>query len=252
MEVFMGRVQNKVAIVTGAGKGIGSAIAKALASEGAAVVVNYANSKDAAEATVEAITAAGGKAVAAQGDVSKAEDAERLFKLAEDTFGAVTVLVNNAATGKFAPFDAITEADYRQLFDTNVLGTIQMTLAALRHFPEGGGSIVNIGTISSKNPVPMTSVYSASKAAIDTLTLSLAKELGPRNIRVNVVAPGYTETDQTKGFDQSDFGKTLLSAVPLGGRFGQPEDITPSVVFLASDDSAWLTGERINASGGAH
>ena len=248
----MGKLRNKVAIVTGAGKGIGSAIAKALAGEGAAVVINYANSKEAAEATANAIIAAGGKAVTAQGDVAKAADAERLFKIAEDNFGPATVLVNNAAVGHFASFEETTEADFHRMFSANVLGTFQMTKAALRHFPKSGGSIVNIGTISSQNPVPMTSVYSASKAAIDTLTLSLAKELGSRNIRVNVVAPGYTETDQTKGFDQSDFGKALLKAVPLGQRFAQPEDITPSVVFLASDEAAWLTGERINASGGVH
>lgn len=248
----MGKVQGKVAIVTGGGKGIGSAIAKALAVEGAAVVVNYANSKPAAEATVQAIEAAGGRAIAVRADVTKAEDAERLFRLAEETFGPVTVLINNAAVGAFAPFEATSEDDYRRIFDNNVLGTIQMTHAALRYFPKTGGSIVNIGTISSQNPVPMTSVYSASKAAIDTLTLSLARELGPRGIRVNVVAPGYTETDQTRGFSDSDFGKGLLAAVPLRQELARPEDITPSVVFLASDDAAWVTGERINASGGVH
>jgi 3-oxoacyl-[acyl-carrier protein] reductase len=252
MEVFMGKVQGKVAIVTGGAKGIGSAIAKALAAEGAAVVVNYARSKDAAEATVKAIEAAGGRAVAAQADVSKAEDAERLFALAKQTYGPANVLINNAAIGAFAPFENASEADYRRIFDANVLGTIQMTRAALKHFPESGGSIVNIGTISSQNPVPMTSLYSASKAAIDTLTLSLARELGPRKIRVNVVAPGYTETDQTKGFGETDFGKGLLKAVPLRQELARPEDITPSVVFLASDDSAWVSGERINASGGVH
>jgi len=248
----MGKVQGKIAIVTGAGKGIGSAIAKALAAEGASVVVNYVNSKDAAEATVKAIKAAGGKAVAVQGDVSKASVAEQLFKAAEEAFGPVTVLVNNAALGKFAPFEATSEDDYRSIFDANVLSTIQMTQAAIRHFPRTGGSIVNIGTISSQNPVPMTSVYSASKAAIDTLTLSLARELGARNIRVNVVAPGYTETDQTKGLGDTDFGKALLLGVPLRQELARPEDITPSVVFLASDDSAWVSGERINASGGVH
>ncbi len=248
----MGKVQGKVAIVTGGGKGIGSAIAKALAAEGAAVLVNYANSKEAAQATVQAITAAGGRAVAAQADVSKAADADRLFALAEEAFGPVTVLINNAAIGKFAPFEATSEADYHQIFDSNVLGTIHMVQAALRHFPQSGGSIVNIGTISSQNPVPMTSVYSASKAAIDTLTLSLARELGQRNIRVNVVAPGYTDTDQTKGLGDTDFGKALLQAVPLRQDLARPEDIAPSVVFLASDDAAWVTGERINASGGVH
>ncbi|MDB5587179.1 MAG: short-chain dehydrogenase [Devosia sp.] len=248
----MGKVQGKVAIVTGGAKGIGSAVAKALAAEGAAVLVNYSSSKEAAEATVAAIVSAGGRAVAAQGDVSKAQDAERLFALAEENFGPVMVLVNNAAIGAFAPFEDTTEADYHRIFTSNVLGTIQMIQAALKHFPKAGGSIVNIGTISSQNPVPMTSVYSASKAAVDTLTLALAKELGSRNIRINVVAPGYTATDQTKGFEDADFGRALLQAVPLRQELARPEDIAPSVVFLASDEAAWLTGERISASGGAH
>jgi len=248
----MGRVQGKVAIVTGAGKGIGSAIAKALAAEGASVVVNYSSSGDAAAATVKAITSAGGKAIAAQGDVSKAEDAEMLFAAAENAFGPVNVLVNNAAVGMFAPFEGTTEANYHHIFTNNVLGAFQMMQAALRHFPQEGGSIVNVGTISTRNPVPMTSIYSASKAAIDTLTLSLAKELGPRNIRVNVVAPGFTATDSTKGFDESDLGRSLLMGVPLGNRLAEPEEIAPSVVFLESDDAACLTGEQINASGGAH
>lgn len=246
----MGKIQGKVAIVTGAGKGIGSAIAKALAAEGAAVVVNYAKSREAAEATVAAIVAAGGKAVVAQGDATKAADAENLFVVAEKAFGPVSVLINNAAIGAFAPFDSMSDDDYRRIFDGNVLSVIQMSKAALRHFPKTGGSIVNIGTISSQNPVPMTSIYSASKAAIDTLTLSLAREFGERNIRVNVVAPGYTATDQTKGFADSDFGAALLQGVPLRKELARPEEIAPSVIFLASDDAAWVTGERINASGG--
>jgi 3-oxoacyl-[acyl-carrier protein] reductase len=250
MEGFMDRLKGKVAIVTGAGKGIGSAIAKALAAEGASVLVNYATSKAAAEATVEAIVAAGGVAVAAQGDVKKMADAENLFVVAEKTLGQVSVLINNAAIGAFAPFEATTDEDYHRIFDNNVLATIQMSKAALRHFPKSGGSIVNIGTISSQNPVPMTSVYSASKAAIDTLTVSLAREFGPRNIRVNVVAPGYTATDQTKGLGDSDFGAALLNGVPLRKELARPEEIAPSVVFLASDEAAWVTGERINASGG--
>ena len=246
----MSRLQGKVAIVTGAGKGIGAAIAKALAAEGASVLVNYATSKAAAEATVAAIVAAGGVAVAAQGDVKKAAEAENLFAVAEKTLGPVSVLINNAAIGAFAPFEATSEEDYHRIFDNNVLATIQMCKAALRHFPVSGGSIVNIGTISSQNPVPMTSVYSASKAAIDTLTMSLAREFGPRKIRVNVVAPGYTATDQTQGFEGSDFGQALLAGVPLRKELARPEEIAPSVVFLASDEAAWVTGERINASGG--
>jgi 3-oxoacyl-[acyl-carrier protein] reductase len=248
----MDRLKGKVAIVTGAGKGIGAAIAKGLAAEGAAVVVNYSKSKGAAEATAKAITAAGGKAIAVGADVSKAGEVDRLFEAAKAAFGAPSVLVNNAAVGAFNSFEGYSEADYRAIFDANVLGTINTSKAAIREFPASGGSIVNISTISSQNPVPMTSFYSASKAAIDTLSLALAKELGGRNIRVNTVAPGYTDTDQTVMMRETDFGKGLISAVPLGGRLGRPEEIVPSVVFLASDESGWLTGERLHASGGVH
>ena len=238
----MGKLNNKVAIVTGAARGIGAGIAKRLAAEGAAVVVNYASSREAAERTVKEIVAAGGKATAVQGDVAEA---------AEIAFGKPSILINNAATASFGTFEETSEADYRRLFDTNVLGTILTTKAAMRHFPETGGSIVNIGTISSWNPVPNTSLYSASKAAIDTLTLSLSRELGARNIRVNIVAPGYTHTEMTEGMVGTDFGNMLIAGVPLGQRFGKPDDIAPTVAFLASDEAAWLTGERINASGGA-
>jgi 3-oxoacyl-[acyl-carrier protein] reductase len=248
----MDRLKGKVAIVTGAAKGIGAAIAKGLAAEGAAVVVNYANSKLAAEATAKAITAAGGRALAFQADVSKAGDVQRLFDAAKSAFGAPSVLINNAAVGAFNSFEGYSEADYRTIFDANVLGTINTSQAAIREFPKTGGSIVNISTISSQNPVPMTSFYSASKAAIDTLSLALAKELAGRNIRVNTVAPGYTDTDGTVMMRETDFGKGLISAVPLGGRLARPEEIVPSVVFLASDESGWLTGERLNASGGVH
>jgi 3-oxoacyl-[acyl-carrier protein] reductase len=248
----MGKLSNKVAIVTGAAKGIGAAIAKTMAAEGAAVVVNFATSAEAARKTVEAITAAGGRAIAVSADVKDAEAVEKLFAEAETAFGPVNVLVNNAATGGFSTFEATDEVAFRSYFDNNVLGVYQTTQAALRHFPKAGGAIVNIGTISSTNPVPMTSVYSASKAAIDTLSIALARELGPRNIRVNVVAPGYTVTDITRDAVDSDFGKMLAAGVPLGQRFAQPEEIAPTVVFLASDDAAWLTGERIRASGGVH
>lgn len=248
----MGKLDNKVAIVTGAAKGIGAAIARAMAHEGAAVVVNYASSATAAQQTIEAITAAGGRAIAMQADVKQADEVEKLFAAAEAAFGPVNVLVNNAAVGGFMSFEETDEAAFRSFFDNNVLGVYQTTQAALKHFPKEGGAIVNIGTISSANPVPMTSVYSASKAAIDTLSLALSKELGPRNIRVNVVAPGYTVTDITRGAVDTDFGRMLAAGVPLGQRFGQPEEIAPAVVFLASDDAAWLTGERISASGGVH
>ena len=248
----MGKLDNKVAIVTGAAKGIGAAIAKAMAAEGAAVVVNYATSAAAAARTVEAINQAGGRAIAVQADVKHADAVEQLFVAAETAFGPVDVLVNNAAAGGFMTFEATDELTFRNFFDNNVLGVFQTTQAALRHFPKAGGSIVNIGTISSTHPVPMTSVYSASKAAIDALSVALAKELGPRNIRVNVVAPGYTVTDITRDAVDTDFGKMLAAGVPLGGRFGQPEEIAPAVVFLASDDAAWITGERLRASGGVH
>lgn len=247
----MGKLDKKVAIVTGAGKGIGAAIARRLAAEGAAVVVNYSASREAAERTVDGIVAKGGKAIAVQADVARAAEVEQLFAAAERAFGKTSILVNNAAVAGFGSFDDADEAGYRKMFDTNVLGAIQTIKAAISHFPETGGSIVNIGTISSKNPVPNTSIYSASKAAVDTLTLSLAKELGARNIRVNVVAPGYTQTEMTQGMVGTDFGNALIAGVPLGQRFGQPEDIAPTVAFLASDEAAWLTGERISASGGA-
>ena len=247
----MGKLNNKVAIVTGAARGIGAGIAKRLAAEGAAVVVNYASSREAAERTVKEIVAAGGKAIAVRGDVAEAAEVEKMFEAAEIAFGKPSILINNAATASFGTFEETSEADYRRLFDTNVLGTILTTKAAMRHFPETGGSIVNIGTISSWNPVPNTSLYSASKAAIDTLTLSLSRELGARNIRVNIVAPGYTHTEMTEGMVGTDFGNMLIAGVPLGQRFGKPDDIAPTVAFLASDEAAWLTGERINASGGA-
>lgn len=248
----MGKLSNKVAIVTGAAKGIGAGVARALAAEGAAVVVNYATSAEAAARTVEGIVARGGKAIAVQADVSKAAEVERLFETAAASLGTVSILVNNAAAMGFGPFEAAGEAEFRRMLDTNVLGNFLATQAALRHFPQTGGSIVNIGTISTHNPVANTSLYSATKAAIDTLSLALAKELGSRNIRVNVVAPGYTDTEALAGFAESDYGKVLAAGVPLGQRFGKPDDIAPAVVFFASDDSAWLTGERIAASGGAH
>lgn len=248
----MDRLKGKVAIVTGAGKGIGAAVARALAAEGAAVVVNYSTSKAAAEATVTSITAAGGKAIAVQADVSNADEVDRLFEATRTAFGTPSVLVNNASVSSFNSFEGYSEADYRSMFDTNVLGTINTSKAAVRDFPKSGGSIINVSSISSQNPVPMTSFYSASKAALDTLTLALAKELGSRNIRVNSVAPGYTDTDQTLMMRETDFGKGLISAVPLGGRLGKPDEIAPSIVFLASDESGWLTGERLHASGGVH
>jgi 3-oxoacyl-[acyl-carrier protein] reductase len=248
------KLEGKIVIVTGASKGIGAAIAKALAEAGAAVVVNYASDKAGAERVASEIAAKGGKAVAVNADMSKPADVERLFEQAKGALGAPNVLVNNAGVFEFGPVEGVTEAQFRRHFDINVLGTILAVQQAIKHFPVEGGSIVNISSIASKSPVPNSSLYAASKAAIDTLTLALAKELGPRKIRVNAVAPGYTDTEgnQRVGLVGSAAAETMIAATPLGARFGRPEEIAPSVVFLASDDAAWLTGERLNASGGVH
>jgi len=248
----MKSLTGKVAIVTGASKGIGAAIAKGLAAVGAAVAVNYASDKDGADRAVAEIAAKGGRAVAIQADMAKPSDVRRLFEETKRVLGQPSVLVNNAGVFKFEPVQKVTEAEFHRHFDTNVLGPILAIQEALNHFPAEGGSIVNISSIASESPVPNSSLYSATKGALDTLSLALAKELGPRNIRVNTVAPGYTDTEgnQRSGFIGSAKGQALAAATPLGGRFGQPEDIVPAVVFLASDDAAWLTGERLNASGG--
>jgi 3-oxoacyl-[acyl-carrier protein] reductase len=250
----MNSLTGKVAIVTGASKGIGAAIAKGLAAAGAAVAVNYASDKDGAERAAAEITAKGGKAVAIQADMSKQADVRRLFEEARKALGVPNVLVNNAGTFKFEPVQDITETEFHRHFDINVLGPMLAVQEALKHFPADGGSIVNISSIASESPVANSSLYAATKGALDTLTLALAKELGPRKIRVNMVAPGYTDTEgnQRIGFVGSADGAALVAATPLGGRFGRPEEIAPAVVFLASDDAAWLTGERINASGGVH
>jgi len=250
----MNRLIGKVAIVTGASKGIGAAVSKALAKDGAAVAVNYSAGKEGAERTVAEIAREGGKAVAIQGDVSKAADVKRLFEETKKAFGSVDVLVNNAGVFQFDPLEEITEKEFHREFDTNVLGTILATQQALKHFPRTGGSIINLSSIASQNPVPNSSLYSATKGAIDTLTLALAKELGPRNIRVNTVAPGLIDTEGNRkiGFVGSTDGNAIAASIPLGARFGQPEEVAPVVVFLASDDASYLTGERISASGGLH
>jgi 3-oxoacyl-[acyl-carrier protein] reductase len=248
----MNSLAGKVAIVTGASKGIGAAIAKGLAAAGAAVTVNYASDAKGADRVVSEITAHGGKAVAIHADMSKLAEVKQLFAETKKALGAPNVLVNNAGTFKFEPLQDVTEAEFHRHFDTNVLGTMLAIQEALNHFPAAGGSIVNISSIASESPVPNSSLYSATKGAIDTLTRALALELGPRNIRVNVVAPGYTDTEGNKGLVGSPEGNALVASTPLGGRFAQPEEIAPAVVFLASDDAAWLTGERLNASGGVH
>jgi 3-oxoacyl-[acyl-carrier protein] reductase len=244
----------KTAIVTGASKGIGAAIAKALAAAGAAVAVNYASDKAGAERVVAEIAGKGGKAVAIRADMSKAAEVKQLFAATKKALGAPEVLVNNAGVFDFKPVQDITEAEFHRHVDINVLGPMLAIQEALKHFPPEGGSIVNISSIASQSPVPNSSLYSATKAAVDAMTAALAKELGPRKIRVNTVAPGYTDTEgnQKAGFVGSAAADALVAATPLGGRFGRPEEIAPAVVFLASDDAAWLTGERLNASGGVH
>src|SRR5277367_5944762 len=250
----MKKLAGRVAIVTGASKGIGAAVAKALAAEGTAVAVIYSSGKEGAERLVSEITREGGKASAIQADVSKAADVKRMFEKTKDVFGSVNVLVNNAGVFQFDPLEAITEKEFHREFDINVLGTILATQEALKYFPRKGGSIINISSIASENPVPKSALYAATKGAIDTLTMALAKELGPRNIRVNTVAPGLVDTEgnRSSGFVGSPGGDAGAAATPLGARFGQPKEIAPVVVFLASDDAAWLTGERISASGGLH
>src|SRR6266403_474813 len=240
----MNRLKNKVAVVTGASKGIGAGIAKSLAAEGASVVVNYSSSKEGADRVVAEIVKKGGKAVAVQGDVSKTADVRRLFAETQKAFGTLDVLVNNAGVYEFAELGEITEEQFHRQFNTNVLGLILTTQEAVKRFGAGGGSVINIGsTISSMAP-PATAVYTATKGAVDAVTHVLAKELGPKNIRVNSINPGMVETEgvHAAGVLGSDFQKHYEAQTPLG-RIAQPEDIGPIAVFLASADSGWLTGE---------
>ena len=247
----MGKLAGKVAVVTGASKGIGAGIAKGLGAEGASVVVNYSSDKAGAERVVAQIKGKGGKALAVQGDVSKSADVERIFAEAKKVYGKIDVLVNNAGIYKFDPIEAVTEAEFHREFNTNVLGPILAIRESVKHFGEGGGSVINVSSVVSEKGVPGATVYAATKSALDSVTRVLATELAPRKIRVNTIAPGGVDTEgiRTAGFIGSDFEKQFVSQTPLG-RLGQPEDIARVAVFLASEDSSWLTGERITASGG--
>ena len=246
------KLHGKVAIVTGASKGIGAAIAKGLAKAGANVVVNYASDRSGAEKAVAAITAAGGKAVAVKADVSKSADVKELFEQTIRTFGRLDILVNNAGVYRFEPIEAVTEEEFHRMYNTNVLGAILTMQEAIKHFAPEGGAIINIATAGVSSTLPMSSVYTSSKSALVALSSVLAKELGPRNIRVNVVAPGATETEGAHaiGVLGGPMVKQLADGTPLG-RLGQPEDMVGPVVFLASSDAHWVTDEVLFASGGS-
>src|SRR5262249_27284812 len=235
------KLEGQVAVVTGASKGIGAAIAEHLAAAGAAVVINYASSGAGAEAVVQRIRQAGGKAVAVQADVSKLEDVRRLFAETKKAFGKLDILVNNAGVYEFAPLAEISAEHFHKQFDLNVLGLLLTTQEAVKHFGPSGSSIVNISSGAATSAPPNMSVYSGTKAAVNAITRSLAQELGPRKIRVNVISPGVTETEglHAAGISGSDFEKQLAAQTPLG-RIGQPQDIAPAVVFLASDEAAWV------------
>ena len=247
----MGKLNHKVAVVTGASKGIGASIAKSLAKEGAAVVVNYASSKEDAARVVAEITRDGAKAIAVQANVAKQAEIARLFSEAMAAFGRLDILVNNAGIYEFSPLEGVTEDHFHKHFDLNVLGVLLASKEAVRHFDSAGGSIINISSTASTLTPANTSVYSATKAAVDAVTRSLAKELGPRKIRVNAINPGMVETEGVRaaGLAESDFRKELEAKTPLG-RIGQPRDIAPVAVFLASGDAGWITGETLLVAGG--
>jgi len=247
----MGKLDGKVAIVTGASKGIGASIARHLADEGAAVVVNYASSKDGAERVVGEITAKGGRAIAVQADVARQADVDRLFAETARAFGRLDILVNNAGVYDWLPLEQVTETHFHRHFDLNVLGVLLASKAAVKQFGPAGGAIINISSLASTAGLAGSSVYSATKAAVDSLTRTLAAELGPRNIRVNAINPGMVDTEGARsgGFTEGDIRKELESRTPLG-RIGQPRDIAPAAVFLASDDAAWITGETLLIAGG--
>lgn len=247
------KLENKVAIVTGASKGIGASIATYFAAEGAKVVVNYASSKDGADKVVQAITKNGGIAIAVQADVSKKDEVSRLFEETESAFGTLDILVNNAGIYQYDPIEEVSAETFHRQFNINVLGAIQAIQASLKLFGNKGGNIINISSEAGKTPLPTGSVYSASKAALDAITISLSKEFSGRSIRINSILPGVVETEgsHAAGFIGSDAETKLVSTTPLG-RTGQPEDIAKVAVFLASTDSGWITGEKISVSGGIY
>jgi 3-oxoacyl-[acyl-carrier protein] reductase len=247
----MSNLAGKVAVVTGASKGIGAGIARELAAAGASVVVNYAAAKDDAERVVASIKQKGGKAVAIQGDVSKEADVKRLFVETKEAFGPVDVLVNNAGVYAFQPIEDVSEAEYRREFDINVLGPLLATREAVAHFNGNGGSVINVSSVVSTKAFATAAIYSGTKGALDAITRAFAAELGSRKIRVNTIAPGVIETEGTHtiGVIGSDLEKQVAAQTPLA-RIGQPNDVGKIAVFLASDQSGWVTGERIVAAGG--
>jgi 3-oxoacyl-[acyl-carrier protein] reductase len=246
-----GKLNGKVAVVTGASKGIGADIAKHLAAEGAAVTVNYSSSKKGADRVVDEITKRGGKAIAVQADVAKKADVERLFATTKKNFGRLDILVNSAGVYRFEPLEAVTEDEFHRQFNTNVLGLILATQEAAKHFGPEGGSVINISSLASSATPPMSVVYSATNGAVDAITGVLANELGPKGVRVNAINPGpvVTEGFDAGGFAGSDFEKQTTARTPLG-RIAQPNDIAPAAVFLASSDSKWITGETLRIAGG--
>jgi 3-oxoacyl-[acyl-carrier protein] reductase len=245
------KLAGRVAVVTGASKGIGAAIAEHLAAAGAAVVVNYSSSKAGADEVVKRITQKDGQAVAVQADLAKPEDIQRLFAETKKAFGKLDILVNNAGIYEFTPLESITVEHFHKQYNLNVLGLLLATQEAVKYIGPAGGSIINIGSVAATVAPPTASVYSGTKAAVNAITKSLAAELGPRKIRVNAINPGMVETEglHSAGFVESDFRKQIEAQTPLG-RIGQPQDIAPAVVFFASQDSSWITGETLYISGG--
>jgi len=247
----MARLSGKVAVVTGASKGIGAAIAEKFGSEGAKVVVNYARDKAGAEKVAEKIRQSGGEAIAAQADVSRLPDIKKLFAAADAAFGKVDILVNNAGVYEFRPLEAVDEEHYRRIFDLNVLGLLLTTKEAVAHMNGNGGSVINLSSIAAKTPAPNSSVYSATKGAVDVISRTLALELAPRKIRVNSLSPGATETEGVQAMPEykNGFEQLAVSRTPLG-RMGTADDIAKAALFLASDDSGWITGEELLVGGG--